>query len=474
MAHSVLGVAAALLMTSPSALSEELRLPVSDDPEIFAQQTTLAEAWAVINDTFYDGNFNSIDWTRDLEKHMRASYLAIDKEAAYSEISEMLGDLGDPFTRVVPPDEYADFRVSSEGQVHGVGLMLSLDPASGRLVVLAPVAHSPAERAGVRAGDQVLAIDGVPAEHLGTENAAQLLRGKKGTNVHLQVRRTTKHVPGVAGRPEPAVPPALVKTVTMRRDLVNVSPVFSAKVSLPSKAGSLGYIRLLSFSNNAPRDVKRAMLDLSSSGAKGFILDLRDNPGGLVTSGMDVAHLWLDGHTTVFNVAGRDDTVPQQIQLDAGRAASDDPLVVLVNANSASASEILAGALRDYGRATIVGDSATYGKGKIQSLFELSDGSALFVTVAKYKTPNLLDIDHVGITPDISCSAIAPGEALYVQDYSLAAMSEQLSRDPCFLAAEETLSRQMRQRAPTSTTFPVRGQNSLRLPMAATTVIRHR
>lgn len=188
-----------------------------------------------------------------------------------------------------------------------------------------------------------------------------------------------------------------------------------------------------------------------------FILDLRNNPGGLVRAGIDVASLWMDGSPTVFHVTSRDEDLVQTVALEQTRhSLTQDPLVVLVNENSASASEIVSGALHDNHRAVIVGDKHTYGKGKIQSVFELQDGSALFVTVAKYRTPSGTDIDKKGIVPDSSCmvppmavagSAYADAEEAFMaglpyEQGAALALHEQLASDKCVIKAEYLLQQQ--------------------------------
>jgi len=165
----------------------------------------------------------------------------------------------------------------------------------------------------------------------------------------------------------------------------------------------VGYIRLTQFSNNAADDMRKAVASLQGQGAGRYILDLRSNPGGLVKAGVDIAAMWLDGERPVFSISARDEPEMVQTTEHPGPALTHAPLVVLVDKMSASASEIVSGALRDNQRAVIMGDSATYGKGRIQSVFELQDGSALFVTVAKYQTPDGSDIDKRGIVPDRSC-----------------------------------------------------------------------
>ena len=250
----------------------------------------------------------------------------------------MLARLGDPYTRVLPPDEAAAFQVASDGALQGVGLLIASDVTSGRVVVVAPVEGGPADRAGIRAGDEVLAIDGTPTTGWDGRSAAALLRGLSGSSVVVDVARVDD-VPGVASRPggvhggdggmggllstagaraggaaasaalspaSPRSPHVSVRHVSLRREPVELSPV--AYAALPARGGhTLGYVRLATFSQRAASDVQRAVVALEAQGADAFILDLRGNPGGLVRAGMDVTRLWLGGSAPVFNVVGRDD-----------------------------------------------------------------------------------------------------------------------------------------------------------------------
>ncbi|KAK9811756.1 hypothetical protein WJX72_009554 [[Myrmecia] bisecta] len=395
-AAMAVGISLVLLQGQLPAGAEEAqiyRFPASTDPAIFAAQRTLVEAWTIVSDSFVDSGYGGRNWDEELSHGLMSAYTAKDGNAAYNQISNMLDKLGDPYTRIVPPSEYRDFRVSSDGEVQGVGLLIAADPQSGKLVVLAPISGGPADRAGMRPGDEVVTIDGRSTDGWDGDQAAQFLRGRQGSSVTVRFARRTTQVPGVAGRPEQ--PPRWeLKQVQLQREKLELSPVYSTAMN--HGGHKLGYIRLVNFSQKAAHDMQRAISDLEAAGAEGFILDLRNNPGGLVRSGMEIARLWLDGEPVIFNVEGRDRTgvvpVMQRVMLEEGNALTHDPLVVLVNHHSASASEILAGALHDNHRASLIGDT-TYGKGKIQSVFELEDGSALFVTVAKYKTPNLTDID---------------------------------------------------------------------------------
>jgi C-terminal peptidase prc len=413
-----------------------IRMPASSDPGVFSAQRTLLEAWQIVSEAYEDSSFNGRNWEGDLAEGLMATYEAGSAEEAYEQVQVMLGRLGDPYTRIIPPQEFRDFRIGSDGELHGVGLMIAQDPDSRRLMVLASLEGSPAARAGIQPGDEVISIDGLATEGFNGDRAAALLRGSVGTNVTVRFARRTVQVPGVAGRPELPPKVQLVK-VNLRRERLEVNPVFSTAFAHPGPRGrptTTGYIRLVNFNSHAAEDVQRAIRSLKAQGASSFILDLRQNPGGLVRAGVDVARLFLDAPAPVFNVSGRTPAalpasalpdsltataapppkrIMQKVVLASSRAVTKQPLALLVDGQSASASEILAGALRDNGhRAVLIGDQKTYGKGKIQNVFELADGSALFVTVARYKTPALVDIDKVGIEPDLRCHAVDAPPAL--------------------------------------------------------------
>lgn len=458
-----------------------VRLPASPNPGVFAAQKTLVEAWQIVGETFVDNDLNGLDWENELRKHMVAAFQSGDPVKAHVELDTMLEELGDPYTRVIPAEEYQSFLVSADGELQGVGLLIANEPVNNHLYVLAPIKGGPADRAGMQPGDEVLSINGTSIDGWTGEQAAKLLRGKGGTEVQVKFTRRTDGIPGVPGRPEP--PPARdqLKEVRLRREKVALSPLYytsflvdgmpSGRPSTASGAGGVvegggigssaqervGYIRLISFSNNAASEMRQAIKDLEKLGANEYILDLRSNPGGLVRAGIDVAGLWMDGQSTVLNITGRAGEPVQQVALDIGGAAlTHAPLVVLVDHNSASASEILSGALRDNNRATIIGDTATYGKGRIQSVFELQDGSALFVTVAKYKTPNGTDIDMKGILPDRACRTpvltSSAGNGFTIERPTPAppvagfgtedALRAQLAADSCVLSAETVLHEQ--------------------------------
>lgn len=341
------------------------------------QQKLVSEVWRIVNRSYLDETFNHQNWTEVRQKAFK-SPLGNDQEA-YKVIQNMLKSLDDPFTRFLDPEQYRSLQVNTSGELTGVGLQIALNPQTGILEVITPIEGSPAEKAGLRPRDRILQIEGTSTANLTLDEAAARMRGQAGTVVTLLIGRE-----GEAD-----------KEIILVRDRIELNPVV-ADLRLSPQGTPIGYIRLTQFNANAPMELAHAIHTLKQKSAAAYILDLRNNPGGLLQAGIEVARQWLDEGTIVYTVNR------QGIQGDFeayGQALTEAPLVILVNQGTASASEILAGALQDNGRAQLVGET-TFGKGLIQSLFELSDGSGLAVTIAKYETPNHRDINKLGIKPD--------------------------------------------------------------------------
>ncbi|KAI5076491.1 hypothetical protein GOP47_0008556 [Adiantum capillus-veneris] len=412
------------------ALAESLTItfPASKIREVSTVQRTLIETWGLIRETYVDPTFNHQDWDSKLGETMSQILPMKTADAAYGKIESMLATLGDPFTRLVSPQEYQSFKIGSDGSLEGVGLLIATDRESGRLVVISSLDGGPAAKAGIHSGDELVEINDEKLVGMDGDKAASKLRGPAGTSVKLKFRRE--------GFMEEERSSNLTE-VKIYRENITLTPVFTAVLPHTAPDGhlaKLGYLRLTAFSQNAAADMERAISGLENEGAEFYILDLRNNPGGLVKAGLDVAQMWLDGDEVLVNTVDRDgNTLP--ISLANGHALTHDPLAILVNGGSASASEILAGALHDNGRAVLIG-SKTYGKGKIQSVTELRDGSAVFVTVAKYLSPSLHEIDQVGIVPDVQCT---PGDGGGPNKSVFSSASSVIEQDSCVLAAEHQL-----------------------------------
>ena len=367
----VLWVGLAVLPSPAIALTEEQRL--------------VAEVWRFVDRAYVDESFNNQNWWLVRQRIMKQPLN--DKEQAYSAIQQMLASLDDPFTRLLRPEQYRSLQTNTAGELTGVGLQIALDNDNGELKVIAPIAGSPADQAGIRPADTILKIDGQPTTHLSLDEAAERMRGEVGSEVVLTLRREGSQLPDVR----------------VRRDRIELNPVYAdlrvqSTPNVPGGKQKIGYIRLSQFNANASLEVGQAIRKLEQQGAEAYVLDLRGNPGGLLQAGVDIARYWLDRGTIVYTVNRQG--IEGSFEA-TGSALTHDPLVVLVNQGTASASEILAGALKDNHRATIIGER-TFGKGLIQSLFDLSDGSGLAVTVAKYETPDHIDINKAGIYPDVT------------------------------------------------------------------------
>ncbi|MDA0717939.1 MAG: S41 family peptidase [Cyanobacteria bacterium] len=360
---SVLAVA---LLAAPSATG----LALSDTQQL------VVEAWRLVNQSYVDpGRFETVHWKRLRQKALEQPINS--SGDAYDAIEAMLAPLGDPYTRLLRPADYATLRSNTQGTVTGVGLQLGLRSNDQAVVVIAPLEGSPAAEALIPSGAELLRVDGQATEVLGLERTAAALRGPAGSQVLVQFN--------LQGQSH---------EVELERREVELRPVRSKRLRVGEH--TLGYLRITQFSEPVPQDVQEALADLSSKSIEGLILDLRNNSGGLVSAGLAVANDLLNGEPIV-ETQDRDGLSSPQ-QANPGMLF-DGPMITLVNRGTASASEILAGALQDNGRSELVG-ARTFGKGLIQTLIPLGDTSGLAVTVARYLTPSGRDIQHQGILPD--------------------------------------------------------------------------
>ncbi len=348
-------------------------------------QQLVVEAWRLVNQSYVEPQrFEAVRWRRLRQKALERSIVSSDD--AYGAIEAMLAPLGDPYTRLLRPEDYANLRSSTQGSVTGVGLQIGLRDGDQRVVVIAPLDDSPAAEAALASGMELLAVDGQSTASLGLEGTAAALRGTAGSQVLLQVARQ--------GQPQ---------EVALERRQVNLRPVRSRRLRL--EGHTVGYLRITQFAEPVPEQVHQALTDLVDQGIEGLILDLRNNSGGLVSAGLAVANQLLDSRPIVETEDRNGLSSP--VQSGPGELF-DGPMITLVNGGTASASEILAGALQDNGRSELAG-SRTFGKGLIQSLLSLGDSSGLAVTVARYLTPSGRDIQNQGIEPD---HLLAPPEPL--------------------------------------------------------------
>ena len=300
-----------------------------------------------------------------------------DAELFESAIRGMVADL-DAHSEYLNANEYRDIRISTTGSYTGVGIEVA--DVNGMLRVITPIAGSPAARAGIRRGDILLAVDGEAVNAGDRRGTLRRLRGTVGTKVRLTVGRDNDAV-------EYEVRRQIIRMASVHKELLNPS---------------FGYVRLSQFSENTARELSRAvdeMQDEYGGMLDGLVLDLRDNPGGVLDAAVDVSDLFLDAGVIV-SADGRSTESQFVRSAHRGDILDGAPMVVLVNSGSASAAEIVAGALQDHGRATVVG-TATFGKGLVQTVMPLSKGRAIKLTTSRYYTPSGDSIHEVGITPDV-------------------------------------------------------------------------
>ncbi|HZS41308.1 MAG TPA: S41 family peptidase [Polyangia bacterium] len=320
-------------------------------------------------------------------------------ELIYGAIKGMLETL-DPHTSFLKPDQYKEMKIDTQGEFGGVGIEVEMRSTPGPtadsardnvLTVMSAIEGTPAAKAGLTTGDQIVKIDDMLTRNMRMDDAVQKMRGKKGTPVTLTVER-----PGAPGAPgkgwkEP-------RTFTLMREIIKIDNVVARTLE-----PGYGYVRLKQFSENSDHDLEQALdrleKDSPSGHLLGLVLDLRNNPGGLLDQAVRIADQFID-NGLIVRTEGKDGRVIDEEKAHQRGTRLGFPIICLVNGGSASASEIVAGALQDHGRAAIMG-TQTFGKGSVQTVIELDDGSALKLTIARYYTPSGRSIQEKGITPDV-------------------------------------------------------------------------
>ncbi len=293
----------------------------------------------------------------------------------YGAVKGIVASVGDPFTRFVDPKALEDEQVEMEGEYGGLGIYITT--RDGHTVVIAPIENTPADKVGVKPLDEIIKVDEKSVYGLPSDEVVKLLRGPAGKAVKIWVRRKGK---------ENLIP------FTIIREIIKIKTVRSEMI------GDVAYIKLNQFNLKTNKEMEEAIKFANSKKAKGILLDLRNNPGGLLDTCVNVASQFQDGGAVV-GMKGRFEKANETMYAETGKATKL-PLVVLVNEGSASAAEILAGTIKDHKRGTIVG-TKTFGKGSVQSLFNLPDKSGIYITIARYHTPSGVVIDHKGLQPDI-------------------------------------------------------------------------
>ncbi len=322
--------------------------------------SSLQKAMATIEEEVKEKYLNEYDENKAIEGAM-AGYVAA---------------LGDPYTEYIPADEMEEYTQTIMGNYVGIGIYMTKNTEKNLIQVLAPIRESPAEKAGIKTGDFLVKIDGV--EYTGDEmtQASNKIKGEEGTKVTLEILRGEETL-----------------TFEIERQKINTNPVYADVID-----GNIGYLGISSFDEGVAEDFKTKFQSLKEKGITSLIIDLRDNGGGIVDEATKIVdYIVPKGKEILITV---DKNKNEEITKAEEDVLIDMPIVVLVNASSASASEIMAGALKDLGEATIVG-TKTYGKGIIQQFLSLSNGGGLKITIEEYYTPNRTKINGVGITPDV-------------------------------------------------------------------------
>ncbi|KAL3345064.1 hypothetical protein AABB24_024158, partial [Solanum stoloniferum] len=353
--------------------------------KVVSNESIVEEAWQIVNDSFLNTSdrrsWSPESWLQKKDDILSSSIQTRSK--AHDIIKRMLASLGDPYTRFLSPEQFSKM---ARYDMTGIGVNLRDVPdgnGGSKLKVLGLLLDGPAHNAGVRQGDELISVNGVDMLGKSSFEASSLLLGPNGTSVNIMV----KH--GNCGP---------VQSIDVERQSIAKTPVFYRLEQIENGSTSVGYVRLKEFNALARKDLVTAIKRLEGMGASSFVLDLRDNLGGLVQAGIEIAKLFLNEGDAVINTVGRDPQYTRNIVAEAPPLITA-PVIVLVNKSTASASEIVATALHDNCRAVLVGDK-TYGKGLIQSVFELPDGSGVVVTIGKYVTPNHMDINGNGVEPD--------------------------------------------------------------------------
>eukprot|EP00210_Caulerpa_lentillifera_P004655 g4440.t1 len=366
---------------------------------ISTENLLFLEAWRGVDRAYVDKNFNEQNWLKLREQYLKKEPMNNRKET-YAAIEKMLLTLGDPFTRFLEPAKLLVLKEGTKGVVTGVGMEVaySTKPDSEtELTVIAPAPGGPALRAGIQSGDVLVEIDGIPTKDESIYTVGEMLQGDPGSQVKLTLRNQRS---------------GQIQSFDLIREQVKFNPVsFKYCPSIPGVnndiIGNIGYIQIARFTDQTPLDVRQAIQTLQSKGTDRFVLDLRNNGGGSFPAGISVSRMWLESGDIVLiaDTQGIRDIVSTE---SSSVVDTTTPLTVIINHGTASASEIFSGAIQDNNRGVIVGETS-FGKGLIQTLIPLSDGSGITVTTAKYQTPSGKDINGTGIQPDIKITLPVTG-----------------------------------------------------------------
>ncbi len=343
------------------------------DAYAYTPQSLYDEVWKLVYSKYVDQENNGQDWKKWRHKYDDSLQTEAD---AYVAIDTMLLSLNDPYTRFLPPDEFAEEGSAISGTLKGIGVQISVK--DGKLTVISPIEDTPAAKAGLKANDYIVEIDNVSTKGMTVKDAADKIRGEEGTSVKLLIRRA-----------------GVDKVYNVPRAEIQLKAISTNPPEQFGLNNRVGYIRLSTFMNKGTTAEFASALEKLND-KSGYIIDLRSNPGGLLSNAIFISDMLLSGGTIVSTVDRDGYKEPTRA---SKRVTTTKPIVVLINGGSASASEILSGALKDNGRAVLVGEK-TFGKGLVQEINKLPGGSGLNITTQKYLTPNGTDINKKGITPD--------------------------------------------------------------------------
>ena len=394
--------------STPEPVNSPTSTTVQESPKALVD-----EVWQIVKSAYIDGKFNQQDWNVIRQRYLNRSYGS--DEEAYQAIREMLNLLDDPFTRFIDPVAYKKLQRSSD-DVAGIGLQLTNDQETKVVTIIEPIQNSPAQKAGILPKDIITTIDGRPVERKAVDEVVTLLKGNVGTYVTLGIIRN--------GQP---------LTFRIQRANIEIIPVqYRAE---ETAIGRVGYIRLVEFSSTAAENMKTAIKALEKQNVKGYVFDLRSNPGGLLGASIDITRMWLDQGIIISMI---DRNGIQDLMQANNRALTQKPLVILINGDSASASEIVAAALQENKRASLVG-TRTIGYNSIQSVRAVQNGSGLAVTIAKWLTPTGRDINRTGINPDVVVELTDSQQQNLFRDRKIGTIA-----DPQFAKALEILNQKLR------------------------------
>lgn len=332
----------------------------------------------IVSDSLKSENLKLLFEVWDILKNEYVEEKSIDKEKqVYGAVRGMVDSLEDPYTVFMTPDQSKEFQNNLDGNLEGIGVEVTIE--NQNLVVVSPIKGSPAEKANIKPGDIIYEIEGKETSQMSLYEAIMKIRGNKGTLVHLTILRK--------GEQDPV-------NVSIVRDSIQIE-----SVSWEEKDENIAYIAINQFSDSTLTELQNAINEILLKEPKGLILDLRYNGGGYLDIAVDILGEFIEGKKKAVVIKQREESKNEDIYLEGKGHLADIPLVVLVNYGSASASEILAGAIQDYKRGIVIGEQ-TFGKGSVQEVITLEDGSSLRMTIAKWFTPLGRTIDHVGIQPD--------------------------------------------------------------------------